>query len=234
MPAFNRLPRVRQLQRQLAAKDEELEEKRRELRQIRSVLIKESAKPRVKAVSGSVGTKVHEERVGKRSNAEACFDTVTGIDGKHAAVGKQPKSLSVPEHNKDAANDNLPEMIQHHEEAREPNDMGSEAEQISKEIIDTLIDMVTASVEEKEKDSMPTPKRDAVKMLEALKVTPTVSRICTLLPVTVTIDTVRKAPTELKKNLFDENKTGVKRVQSSVAAVVNLSRKSLLNFPVPC
>ena len=226
MPAFSRLPRVRQLQRQLAAKDEELEEKRRELRQIRSILIKESAKPRVKAVSGSVGTKVHEERVGKRSNAEACFDTVTGIDGKNAGVVKQPKSLSVPEHNKDAANDNLPEMIQHHEEAR---DMGSEAEQISKEIIDTLIDMVTASVEEKEKEkgSMPTPKRDAVKMLEALKVTPTVSRIRTLLPVTVTIDTVRKAPTALKKNLFDENKTGVKRVQSSVAAVVNLSRKSL-------
>ena len=82
MPAFSRLPRVRQLQRQLAAKDEELEEKRRELRQIRSVLIKESAKPRVKAVSGSVGTKVHEERVRKCSNAEACFDTVTGIDGK--------------------------------------------------------------------------------------------------------------------------------------------------------
>ena len=50
---------------------------------------------------------------------------------------------------------------------------------------------------------MPTPKREAIKLLLDLGLSPNPARLKVLMPVSVTVDSVKKAPRQLKRQLFE-------------------------------
>ena len=195
LPASSRLPGVRQLQRVIAAKDDKLAEQKREIRRMRSVMYKESAtvQPKNKIKTVPTSSKV---TLPPTKAKVTVIDTVTVPNGNQAAmpqgaVKHTAEQIDQTEHET---------VIQLEEDNAAANEKdASEADKVVKEIINDLFDMVTA---DKVEEAIPTPKREATKMLEELKCTPTVARLRTLLPVIMSLDTVKKAPDGLKKKLF--------------------------------
>ena len=119
------------------------------------------------------------------------------------------------------------------EKMRAANDPKLNVEPPDTATIDEVQDMETpADDPETEEDEdtptvqagMPTPKREAIKLLADLGLSPNPARLKVLMPVSVTVDSVKKAPRHLKRQLF-ETPTTVKRVASGVSKRVNLSRK---------
>ena len=63
-----------------------------------------------------------------------------------------------------------------------------------------------------------------IKILEKLQLTPTVQRVNDTLPITEIVDTVRKAPQNVKKELF-KGKSRVKRLATKIGSTIGLSRR---------
>ena len=93
---------------------------------------------------------------------------------------------------------------------------------------DTTNNTPAVAVEALEADTTPakhgTPKTHAINILTKLHLTPTVKRVIEMLPITEIVDTVRKAPQNIKKELF-KGKSRVKRLATRIGSRIGLSRK---------
>ena len=93
---------------------------------------------------------------------------------------------------------------------------------------DTTNNTPAVAVEALEVDTTPakheTPKTHAINILTKLHLTPTVKRVNEMLPITEIVDTVRKAPQNIKKELF-KGKSRVKRLATRIGSTIGLSRK---------